>query len=296
MQTRTTGLLLSLAGVTLISPDVLVMRWVDLDHASVLMWRGLFMTLGFSAVVLYRYRLAALRAIKRAGRLGVASGFCFALNTTCYTEAIQRTSATATVMIIATAPVFAALISWLVLDERIDRKTAISMFVTLIGIAIIATDGGGQNDMLGNLFAVCTAIFLAINFTLARLKSNIDLTPGLMFGGMIAATFGLMLGGAPQANTEWTQLGAIALTGAILMPIGFTLLQIAPRYTSATEVSLFLLFEAVLGPVWVWLVLNEAPTRTTLVGSVIIISALLYYGAPASWGTRLRLRLGMSSR
>lgn len=278
-----------ITGVTLLSPDVLVMRWLALDHATILLWRGIFLTVGFGAVVLLRYRRDCLRALTHAGWLGMATGLCFALNTTCYTQALQRTSATAAMMIISTAPVFAALVSWFVLGERISRKTGIAIMATLIGIGIIAADAGGQNDTVGNLFAVGTAIFMAINFTLARLKSSVDLTPGLVFGGLLAAAFAL-LEGRPGPVPALAELGAMALTAALSMPIGFTLLQMAPRYISATDVSLFLLLEAVLGPFWVWLVLGEVPGRGTVAGSVVIFAALAWYGAPEKWRRRRGLR------
>lgn len=289
MQPKMTGMLLCIGGVTLLSPDVLVMRWVALDHATLLLWRGIFLTVGFGAVVLLRYRRDCLRALTHAGWLGVASGLCFALNTTCYTQALQRTSATAAMMIISTAPVFAALVSWLMLGERISRKTAVAICATLVGIGIIAADAGGQNDLLGNLFAMGTAIFMAINFTLARLKSHVDLTPGLVFGGLMAALFAL-LEGRPAPSPALADLGAMALTAAISMPVGFTLLQIAPRYISATDVSLFLLLEAVLGPLWVWLVLDEVPGGGTVAGSAVIFAALAWYGAPGRRGRRRGLR------
>ncbi len=279
MKTSSTGVLMSIAGVTLLSPDVLVMRWIDLDHASILFWRGILLTCGFGVVILLRYHHRSLRALIELGWLGLASGLCFAINTTCYTLAIQRTSATATMMIISTAPVFAAILGWLALRERISAKTAIVIVATIGGIAIIAGDPGPDNSMTGNLFALGTAIFMAINFNLARMHRTRDIAPALIYGGIFTAAFAL-LGGASAARPETYQIGAMALTAAVSMPIGFTLLQIAPRYISATEVSLFLLLEAVLGPLWVWLALHEAPGPATLTGSALILLTLAYYGSP----------------
>ena len=197
MTPQTTGLLLSIAGVILLSPDVLVMRWLELEHNEILFWRGLFLTLGFGMVILIRHRLKCLRAFINAGWCGVASGFFFAGNTYCYTQAIQQTSAAAAMMIISTAPVFAAIISWLVLGERTNRRTMFTITCTLIGISVIAFDSGGDNTVTGNLFAMGCAIFMAINFNWARLKAPRDLTPGLTFGGVFIAVAAL-LGDAGQ--------------------------------------------------------------------------------------------------
>ncbi|MEH6652188.1 MAG: DMT family transporter [Motiliproteus sp.] len=287
MTPQTTGLLLSIAGVILLSPDVLVIRWVELEHDQVLFWRGVFLTLGFGAVVLVRHRLKCLRAIVNAGWSGVISGLLFAGNTYCFTQSLQQTSAAAAMMIISTAPVFAAVIAWLLLGERVNKRTAATIACTLVGISVVAFDRSGVNSVTGNLYALGCALFMAINFNWARYKAPRDLTPGLCFGGIFITGVAL-LGEASQVQPSTLQLGAMALTAAITMPIGFTLLQIAPRYISATDVSLFLLLEAIVGAFWVWLALDETPSTMTLIGSGVIVTCLTFYAYGNRPGSRLR--------
>ena len=45
----------------------------------------------------------------------------------------------------------------------------------------------------------------------------------------------------------------------------------ATRYLSASEVTLFMLMEFSLGPMWVWLFLNETVSSQTLAGGAIVI-------------------------
>jgi drug/metabolite transporter (DMT)-like permease len=71
---------------------------------------------------------------------------------------------------------------------------------------------------------------------------------------------------------DWVYL---ALLGLIVVPIPFSLLAIGPRYLPASEVSLLLLLEAVLGPLWVWLVLKEFPGWLALIGGAIVIVTLV---------------------
>ncbi|MFT5722346.1 MAG: drug/metabolite transporter (DMT)-like permease [Motiliproteus sp.] len=286
MPPKTTGLLLSVAGAMLLSPDVLVMRWIELDHSEILFWRGLFLTFGFGTLICVRYRTQCLRAVVNAGRAGVVAGVIFAANTYCFTQSMQQTSAAAAMMIISTAPLFAALIGWLVLGERISRRTALTIACTLVGISVIAVDNGGDNSVTGNLFALGCAICMATSFNWSRLKAPLDLTPGLALGGLFIAAFAL-LGSNGQASPSTVQLGAIALTAAITMPLGYTLLQIAPRYISATDVSLCLLLEAIFGAFWVWLALDEAPSAMTLLGSSVIFISLTFY----AFGNRLLARV-----
>ena len=77
----------------------------------------------------------------------------------------------------------------------------------------------------------------------------------------------------------------------MILPVSFFSLSLASRYTHASNVSLLLLLETVLGPLWVWLGVGEEPTPMMLVGGVIVVGSLAVYlmahrAAPARVGKR----------
>ena len=57
----------------------------------------------------------------------------------------------------------------------------------------------------------------------------------------------------------------------ITIGFSFVLITLAPRYILSPEVGIFFLVETALGPLWVWLVINEVPTKNTLIGGVVIL-------------------------
>ena len=75
--------------------------------------------------------------------------------------------------------------------------------------------------------------------------------------------------------------------GLISVPLGFSLLTLAPRYLPAPEVSLMMLLEAVLGPLLVWAVLDEFPGIRGLIGGGLVVIALV--------GMNLAARRAMTS-
>ncbi|KZM43644.1 hypothetical protein OA92_08105 [Marinomonas sp. SBI22] len=275
LSSRSQGVLYCLIGALLLTPDALIIRWLSIEHHEVLFWRGLFFTFGFFFIVVFRHRGKTFRAIYQAGWAGVISGFLFAMNTYFYTQALQLTSAAAAMMIISTAPVFAAIVSWLFLKERISLPLLLTITCTLLGMGIILSDGDGINSLKGNLMAMGCAIFMALNFNWARYHSPKDITPGLVFGGLMVFVLGYLT--TPSISASTSEIGFMFLSAAFLMPIGFVMLQIAPKYISATEVSLFLLLESVIAPIWVWIGLGELPSTTTLLGSLIVLIALIIY-------------------
>ena len=56
--------------------------------------------------------------------------------------------------------------------------------------------------------------------------------------------------------------------------IPFVLVTIAPRFIPAEEVNLFFLLETIIGPIWVWLIINEQPSIEALQGGLIIITTI----------------------
>ena len=71
--------------------------------------------------------------------------------------------------------------------------------------------------------------------------------------------------------------GYLLLLGLVVLPVSFTLITLSPRYLQAPEVSLILLIETVLGPLWVWLALGEVPPTRTLMAGLLILGTLLIH-------------------
>ena len=66
----------------------------------------------------------------------------------------------------------------------------------------------------------------------------------------------------------------VTTMGMLVVPLGFSLMTLGPRYLPAQEVSLLLLLEAVIGPLWVWWVIDEVPARESLLGGAIVLTTL----------------------
>src|SRR6476659_6752666 len=74
----------------------------------------------------------------------------------------------------------------------------------------------------------------------------------------------------------------LAALGIGQIGLGFALLTVGARLIPAAQVGLITLLEIVLGPLWVWLALDERPSTLTFVGGAIVIVAIAIQarGAP----------------
>jgi drug/metabolite transporter (DMT)-like permease len=78
----------------------------------------------------------------------------------------------------------------------------------------------------------------------------------------------------------------LIILGGIVLPVSFTMITISPRYLPAPEISLILLTETILGPIWVWLVLSEVPHSTTLLAGLLIVTTLALHTLMSLWSLR----------
>ncbi|GHE03934.1 membrane protein [Defluviimonas sp. 20V17] len=274
------GIFLGLFGALAITPDTLLMRWSAMGGAEMTAWRGLLMgaTL-LSAWLIFRRRhlRGDLRAIAcGAGMLVVVCQF---FNLSLFAIGIAVAPVPVVLFSVATTPIFSALLSRMLLGEGTHWSTWATIVAVLAGIGIAvfgASPGGaGGSPLLGAAAGLGVALSLALSFVTIRRRTQLPILLMVAVGAMLAGLFSLAWIG-PRAMAGG-HLWAIALSGGLILPVSFFSLSLAPRYTQASNVSLLLLLETILGPIWVWAGIGVAPTPAMLAGGAIVIGSLAVY-------------------
>jgi drug/metabolite transporter (DMT)-like permease len=85
------------------------------------------------------------------------------------------------------------------------------------------------------------------------------------------------------------------LLGGGLSGIANALFIAASRHLVAAELTLFMLLEFALGPIWVWMFINEVPTEWTIAGGAIVILAVVLRSLLQLRQDVARLRRGRNS-
>lgn len=273
MQDRQKGLLLTALGMLVISPDALVLRWLAGDALQVLAWRGLLMAGGLGLLLAWRYRGGLPEALRRCGWTGVGCALCYCFSTLCFVHAMGLAGAARTLLIFSLSPLIAAALARFWLGEQLPVRSLLAILLCLGGVLLIVADRAPDSNLGGTLLALVAASLLAGNLTLARSRPTVDMSPALIPGALLVSSLGFIFGGSP--SFELRQWAVLALMAGVLLPLAFMLIQLGPRWISATEVGLLLLLEVVLGPLWVWWLLDEAPSGQVLLGGAIILLTLL---------------------
>ena len=272
---RGKGIMMSIVGVFVLSPDSLLIRLAGLDDYTLIFYRGLFPVISISLLLWFYYRADFIPALLRIGRAGVLNGILFAAVNISFIGAIQRTTVANTLLFLSSAPIFAALLSLLVLRENQRPSTWLIIALSLISIFVIGWGSYGSQGLVGDLLALCCAIVTAASAVLVRYRRQVDLVPSVILGSLLTALYALAQ--SPQLAISSTQLLYVAIIGFGLVPFAFVILTIAPRFANSAEVQLVYLLESILGPLWVWLVIQETPSLNTLIGGSMLLLSVAWF-------------------
>jgi len=275
------GIFLATFGTLVLTPDSMLMRLSGMNGAQMFAWRGLLM----GSVLLLGWLVSSRQRRRDVLALGSGAGLvivmCQYVNATLFSLGIATAPVAIVLFGLATVPVWAAILSWMVRGERTSRATWITICMVLAGISIAVLAGKtGQISLdwsllMGAMAGLGVALVLALNFVILRGWPDLPILLVIGVGAVLAGLTGLAIIG-PQAMMQG-HVWAISITGALILPVSFFTLSLASRYTHASNVSLFMLLETVLGPVWVWLGIGEVPSAGMILGGVIVVISLAIF-------------------
>jgi drug/metabolite transporter (DMT)-like permease len=285
MQMQTRGIMVATIGVLILSFDALLVRLADSPATTVVFWRGFCLAIAVSALMLVTGRFHQWRQWFLAGPLAWCVTVLYGLCMTLFVASIHHTSVANTVVILASSSLFAALFSIWLMGERLSRATWLAIASAFAGVLLVFGGSITLNSAqwLGDVLALALAMVMGLSLTLMRKQPELPRLPMVAGSGAVAAGLMTLLAsmgwvGSPLEVSS-TGLGWLALMGLVQIPIASILLMQATKFLPAAEVSLFLLLETILGPVWVYWVLNEAVSDTTLLGgSVVLLTLALHSG------------------
>ena len=122
--------------------------------------------------------------------------------------------------------------------------------------------------------ALMTTFFFSIYAVIVRFNRQVDMLPAILISTvLIMAMTGLTQRGVLPISKD--DLWLCLLWGGVMSGFTSASFIVASRHIIAAELTIFMLLEFALGPVWVWLFVNEIPSTWTLTGGALVIVAVL---------------------
>ena len=214
-------------------------------------------------------------AFRRIGRLGFAAGLLQGVSPMLFLLAMTTTTVANALFMLATVPFWTALFARVVLGERVRIGTRVAIAVAAAGIAVMIGEGFVLGSLFGNLVALSAALVFSAFAVIVRKKRDVDMTPTLVIGGCSTCVYCLAL---TYANLwiGWHDLALCVVWGVVISGfLGNWLFVKAARHLAAAEVTLLMMTEFVLGPVWVWLFIAEVPSAHTMMGGALVLGAVV---------------------
>ena len=260
---------MAFVAVMFITPDSLFIRLSNVDTWGLVFYRGIIPFFSVLIVMLIIYKSKFFLMLFKSGYHGLIYIFTFSVTNIAFVVSIQNTNVANTLVMIAMAPMLSAILGSIFLKEVPDRKTWGAIIITLIAVTYIFHDSIEMGNFYGDLFGIITAFGLACNAVIARFAKSRDLVPSAVIGKLCVAVFAFFF--VDTFALVDNDLIFVPLMCVMCVAIPFVLVTIAPRFIPAEEVNLFFLLETIIGPFWVWLVINEQPSIETIQGGVVII-------------------------
>ena len=259
-------------GTTLVDP--LAYNGVRVALAAVLL----------SAIVaLGREPLPPTRIILALLALGVLGNGVYQV---LFVEGIARTRASDAALFVAASPAFIAIIGQLRGVERIDRRAAVGIALSIGGIALVvlgtATGHEGQASLLGDLLVLTGSLSWALYTVLLKPYthdvSGIQLSAFTMVGGAIPLFTVAWPAISSAAWRSVPSLGwvAVAYSGVFALVVAYYFWYRGVRVIGPTRTAMYSNLQPVIAVLVAWPMLGETPTVWQAVGAAGIIGGLLF--------------------
>ena len=277
------GIFLALLGALILTPDTLLMRLSELSGGQMVAWRATQAGSIFFIIGLFPFILSRSGVKPKIWRKSfVALVFVQMANVFCFAYGIYLAPVAIVLIAVATVPVFSIILGAVVLKEAVDMRTWAIVVIVFLGVTlsvigdINSYDIFNLSSILGGLCGLVVAFSLACNFVIIRKDKEVAFPLALGTGGILCGLLAFYFWpSASEINLK--SMFYISITGLLILPLSFILLSRASRMTPASNVSIIMLLETILGPLWVWTFTNERPQFLTIIGGTIVILALIYF-------------------
>jgi len=263
------GVLFSLTAIAVAAVE-------DASDFQFLTYRGGSTALAMVILILVRRGTRPVDFSGLTPTVWLASGI-LACTSMSYILALSRTSAATTLFLLAAAPIFAALIGWVVLREPVAKTTGIAIAITAVGVAITVGAGLDVGSVAGLVFAGLIPMTIGLYSVLMRSASGVDpIIPTLIAGSLLGIGAGVIALAQGGLMISARDAALACVSGGFALGLGLPMFNLGHRSVAAAKVPLLLMTEVVLAPLWVWIWPGEVPSPATLLGGAVILGAVVW--------------------
>ena len=260
---------------TVMSFGGLIMRSLETtDPLQISFHRSLSLLGAVIVFLLIRYRRESIQVTRNIGWPGVVGGGLLGCAGLAHLQAMANTTIANSTFILGSIPFFTALFAWVLLKEKLQRRTLVAMLIAALGLGVMVKEGMQIGAGYGIIMAILTAVCFSVFAVIVRSRRRVQMLPSLIVSSLVIMAFSA-IATKGDIKVSYHDVLLCIIWGAVLSGIANFLFLFASRHLAAAEVTLFMLLEFALAPIWVWWVVNETPSLWTVVGGALIMGAVV---------------------
>ena len=273
MTNNAKGLALTSLGVFIMSLESLFIKFTTVSPFLFSFYIGIFMFISMISTFIFKEKAVLKKALTTNLPMMIVCAILMGTSNIFFITAVKTTTVANVVIIFSTAALFSALFAYLFYREKITKNIIVASFFMFVGLFIIFNDKLEIGSIEGNIYALlCTAFFATSYVILSRYK-DMDRFILTAFSGLALSMIAFFF--CDDLSIDFKTLAVVMIMGLLISPISRVFLGNGAKYISASEVSLLMIIETIMAPVWVWIFLNEVPSSYTFIGGSIIVATLI---------------------
>ncbi|MFQ5708262.1 MAG: DMT family transporter [bacterium] len=267
-------------GVIAISFASILIKFCQAPAMVIASYRMSFATLFFAVTAGVRRVNPLASFCRRDLFFALLSGLFLCLHFATWITSLKYTSVASSVVLVATAPVFVALASFIFLKQKPTILVLVSIFITILGAFILSIENlaTGENLFLGDLLALVGAIGAAGYYLVGReLRARIDTVAYVSVVYFATALFLVIITMTlrfPFFEYPPKVFLLLFLIAFVPQVLGHTSFNWALKYVSASLVTIVTLGEPIGASILAYFLLGEKMSVLQLFGGLLILTGV----------------------
>jgi drug/metabolite transporter, DME family len=194
---------------------------------------------------------------------------------TTFVIATKWTSAANAIFLQYSGVVWVLLLAPRLLGEPRRGEDFVAVAVAFGGMALFFVGELTPGDLAGNLVAVLSGVCYA-GLVLALRHQRDDAAPAVITWGNALTAVALAPFAMPDRPLPAASLAILLLLGTFQLGLAYVLFVRGLRDVPAVQASLVGMLEPVANPIWVFLLLGDAPRPSAVAGGVVVLGAIAW--------------------
>jgi drug/metabolite transporter (DMT)-like permease len=269
------GILITFSGVLILSTDALLIRASGAEGFRAAFWRALFTLISLFVIFVIQRRRRWITDMKAGGRAILFPAFLWGASGVTFAIGVNYSGAAIPLVMLSLAPFFASAHAYLLYRTKPHPLTLVAAGGAIAGIVYMYWSQLGDVGLDDLFVTVWTPLFMGMNLSYMREHPKLDRFAICTLGGVFGTLIALALARGAVA-VSISELRPLLVLGGLVIPFAQVSISSGTRFIPAAESALIASLETVLGILYVWLFLKEAPSSHTLIGGVIVFGCIIF--------------------